>query len=438
MQIKNLKEISINGRRRGILEILPEVFDDMNPESACRRSIEQYREEIRNASRLHVLGFGKAAYDMYSGVRDAIEQRIATATIIIPEDQEIGKVYPELRILRGTHPYTGESTLKSSQAAMNALSDLHRDDLVLVLISGGGSALFEIPEDGISITDISEISRCLMNSDADIYDLNIVRSSISSVKGGKLAGRLFPARVLALVISDVVGDDLGIIASGPLQESRYTRKDLVSVLNKYREHCAQLLENVEKHGKAGELPDENFERVESTIVLKNLDFVNAIAAKIAESEENVINLGSGINGDVDTVSALLTDIMRTVYSLRKSPFWFVAGGETTVNVTGSGTGGRNCELSLRVLDRMRKDERFLFMSIGTDGIDGTSPAMGGIVDTTTRNSINSDEIRECLQNNDSYNLLGKYRSAIISGRTGNNVSDVIIGFYDGQTPGNKQ
>lgn len=428
MRINNFEEIAINSRRERILKMLPGIFEELNPENACRNAIRSYDSEIKAAYRVHVLGFGKAAFGMYAGIRDYAIDKVATASIIIPDDADVGREFPELKVFRGTHPITTKLSMNSSIDALEAFSDLSEDDILIVLISGGGSALFEIPEEGFSIDDVADISKCLMNSDADIYELNTVRSAISKVKGGKLARYLYPAKVIALVVSDVMGDDLNIIASGPLQKRKQDEGDLQNILKKYREKCPMLIDKVSLRGNVPSVPNDYFMNVHCKVILRNKDFVDKLYHELSSQGEDVVNLGSGIKGDVVEVSQLLRSFVKDVSLLKGTPFWFVAGGETTVNVTGSGTGGRNEELALRFMQKLGKDD-FLFMSIGTDGIDGSSPAMGGIVDAESKKSIGIAELETCLQNNDSYNLLKEHNGAIITGRTGNNVSDIVIGYY---------
>ena len=325
-----------------------------------------------------------------------------------------------MEILRGTHPYVSNLSVESSIKLLSRIKELTENDLVIVLISGGGSSLFEIPENGIDMDDIRRISSEVMDNDGDIYVLNHIRSTLSSVKNGKLARFLYPASVRAFIISDVVYDNLNIIASGPLVKPA-AQVNIREMANKYI-NDNRLKNILAEKAVSGNLEDKYFLKVKNTIILKNLDFVNSLYSNL---EGEKINLGSNVNGDVKLVSQDITDILKRLYNIKGQGFWFVCGGETTVNVTGNGNGGRNQELVSRMMEYMGKNENFLFISMGTDGIDGKSIAAGGIVDNSTR----IDNLASYLENNDSYTALSESHGAIITGRTGNNVSDIMFGFY---------
>ncbi len=427
MEIKNLDRIGSNSQRRKVLEELPGIFEDLDPGNVCRREGEALREEAENARRTFVVGFGKASYTMYSGIRESLGNRITSAWIIVPEDQDTGSDFPELKVLRGTHPITGSLTEQSTMEIARGLEGLDQDDLVVVLISGGGSALFEEPVQGVSIDDLAEGSKCLMDADANIYELNTFRKLFSRVKGGKFAKILYPAQVRSLVISDVFGDDIGTIASGPLTESKLDSSDLERIVSVYGKKCPAIA-RISSNAEFPALDRKYYENVRQKIVLKNSDFVHAFARTLGKSGKDCVMLGSDINGDVDMVAEELASMLHYIYILKGRGFWFAFGGETTVNVKGNGQGGRNQELCLRFLRRM-KGQNFLLMCIGTDGVDGRSEAMGAIVDSDLRGKVSNDVIDQFLNESDSFTLLNCNGSAIITGRTGNNVSDVALGYY---------
>ncbi|PYB68725.1 glycerate kinase [Thermoplasma sp. Kam2015] len=411
---KNAREIYTSERRQFILDILKRTFDELDPSRVMASAVEDL--DISKYSRIFVMGFGKASYEMYAGIRDHVKSKLAYAGIIVPVDQDV-QGFPELEVLRGTHPYTSNMSVSSSRVLLSKIKP-GPDDLVIVLISGGGSSLFEIPEDGITIEQISEISKRMMQASADIYELNTIRSCLSSVKGGKLAKFLYPASIAAYIISDVPGDDVSIIASGPLSENKL---DPVSVYQKFKDVIGL---NIDRFLKTSMIEDEYFRKIQTKIVLSNRDFVRKIEAYVGEP---IVSIGSGISGDVDHVSDSIIAIAEAISKIKGKSFWMVMGGETTVNVRGKGIGGRNLEISLLFLKKCTFSD-FLFISIGTDGIDGVSPAAGGIVDSSLKKRISEDEIDEALKNNDSYTLLSKYGSAIMTGRTGNNVSDLMIAY----------
>ena len=423
MQILNMDDVGTSPMRKYALEKIVQVMNKLNPGNVMAGNFDV---DLNSYARVYIIGFGKASFNMYAGIRDRVMGKLSYAGIIIPDDEKHDKIFPELEILRGTHPYVSNLSVESSIKLLSRIKELTENDLVIVLISGGGSSLFEIPENGIDMDDIRRISSEVMDNDGDIYVLNHIRSTLSSVKNGKLARFLYPASVRAFIISDVVYDNLNIIASGPLVKSA-AQVNIREMANKYI-NDNRLKNILAEKAVSGNLEDKYFLKVKNTIILKNLDFVNSLYSNL---EGEKINLGSNVNGDVKLVSQDITDILKRLYNIKGQGFWFVCGGETTVNVTGKGKGGRNQELVSRMMEYMDENENFLFISMGTDGIDGKSIAAGGIVDNSTR----IDNLASYLENNDSYTALSRSHGAIITGRTGNNVSDIIFGFY-GRTNNN--
>lgn len=432
--IRNSEKIAFTEERKILASLISSTFSVLDPSRILRKHAIEIMEKKEPGGKLYVIGFGKASLKMYEGLREATAHRSTYAGIIIPRGEEVEVDYPELEILRGDHPIAGENTRISSQKLMDRIKDRAEDDMFIVLISGGGSALFEIPENGLTVDEIGETAKCLMNSGADIKELNMVRHSMSKVKGGKLAQILFPAEVYSFIISDVPGDDPQLIASGPLTPISYGGKELQEVVSKYEQYCSIL----KRHKLMAIPPDsgpEVFRNVHTEIILKNSDFVGQFASGLKKAGANVCTVTEPVTGDVEGVAESLASEARANFAKKEKPVWVIGGGETTVHVQGKGIGGRNCELSLRVLLQMKDDERFLFSSIGTDGIDGVSPAMGGITDTWFRDTVPIEEIMKSLDGSDSYSLLNRYNSAIHTGYTGTNVSDIFIMHYEKKTKG---
>ena len=213
MQILNMDNIGTNSRRAYALEKIQNAINNLNPAAAMSRN---FNVDTEKFDRVYVIGFGKASFNMYSGIRERVLKKLSYAGIIIPDDEVHNESYQELEILRGTHPYVSSLSVESSKKLLSHLDGLTEKDLVIVLISGGGSSLFELLETGIDVNDLKDISAEIMENDGDIYVLNRLRSSLSAVKNGKLAKYLYPASVAGYIISDVVYDNLNIIASGPL------------------------------------------------------------------------------------------------------------------------------------------------------------------------------------------------------------------------------
>lgn len=432
LKIANLDQINNTEYRDKLLKLVEHAFTGLDPEKLMKDCVRGLFAKGAGYGNVFVIGFGKASLKMYGGIRKSRSFNAKYSGIIIPEGEEADVNYHELEILRGNHPIPGRDTMNSSRKLITSLGELDEDDLVIVLISGGGSALFEIPEEKYTIEMIGETAKCLMNSGADIHELNAVRQTMSSVKGGKLAKWLYPAEVHAFIISDVPGDEPSVIASGPLAYTDHDENYLGNVLEKFHNLC-KLPEKREFLETAGKVDPSYFSRVTTKIVLKNRDFVNLLSVMLEDLGENVLALSEPVTGDVVETAEWFANRMRRQYMLTNSPVWIIGGGETTAKVHGNGSGGRNCELSLRVALNMEKNENFLFASIGTDGIDGASPAMGGITDTFLLSRTGKNEINEYLSNSDSYTLLDKYNSAIITGYTGTNVSDIFVAYYGGKS-----
>jgi glycerate 2-kinase len=420
--IENFSQIANNDRRRAALKYLSVAMRDLDPEIAIERYRSHVLSFLSNGGNVTVLGFGKAAVKMYRGIYRILGEKISTGAIIIPEDDTFSADLTNIEVLRGTHPYSTALSEASSRRLLE-IAEHTPDEHIIFLVSGGGSAIFEIPAEPFDIEQISAVSKCMMNNGAGINDLNCVRFAMSSVKGGKLAARLKDHKMLALYISDVPYDDLSYIASGPLI-SAHGSCDPTSILA--YTGCSGDLPNATKlsYNPPAPAPD-----LRNLLILRNYDFVSKISGMLRAEGEEVVDLGSNMNGDVvDFVQHLIT-MIRSIGSIRNRGFWFVGGGETTVIVHGNGKGGRSQAAALHFLLNMKEDEDFLFLTAGTDGIDGQSPAMGAIVDNETKSQVSNDKIEKYLKNDDSYTLLSAIGSAILTGRTGNNVSDIFFGYY---------
>ncbi len=429
LEIQNLKEISFTRERNILTSSIPEVFRALDPHEILRNQIVKLLSDAGKYRNVYVIGFGKASLAMYSGVREITSGIAKYSGVIIPEGSEYDGSFEELEVLRGTHPVVSELSVDSTKKLLGGIVGHGKEDLIIVLISGGGSALFEEPIPGLTVETLGEVSRCMMESGASIRELNIIRHSISRVKGGKLAERLYPSQVESFIISDVPGDDLQLIASGPLIEPNYNREEFEGIRQNYSGSCPTLKDMPFEYPEFSDSLD--FSKIRSQIVLRNSDFVQAFAKYFSGKGENVSLISEPLTGDVGDVSQKLVEKAREQYSEGGKPFWLVAGGETTVSVKGNGKGGRNCELSLRVAMAMQEKEDFTFASIGTDGIDGASPSMGGITDLWFRENANLVEIESSLKKSDSYTLLERMNSAILTGYTGTNVSDIFILYYNG-------
>lgn len=430
--IRNYNSVATSETRKLILDSVKDAFEYLDPEKVTERYLQSASFDKSRYSKLRVFGFGKAALGMVRGIRSYLGYLPEGSAIIVPKGLDVPPGLTNVRILRGSHPVLDEDSIRSTSDILSDLKDLQPDDQVIVLISGGGSALFELPVDGISARDLGLISKCAMNNGADIIELNTIRQSLSQVKGGKLALKLSPAAVTSLIVSDVPGDDPSIIASGPLVPPSVTGERRGMIIDKYSKMCPDLSRvrpRIDTRTLGGD--DPVFSRVSNSIILRNQDFVQFIAGYLERHGKRVKALREPVVGDVRDAAEIIVKETLKFQQQVGGPVFIVGGGETTVQVRGKGTGGRNTELSVRVAQSFGADSDFTFASLGTDGIDGVSPAMGGITDRSFIHEA-SDTIPEYLSNNDTYTLLSRFNSAIITGFTGNNVSDIFICYYNGR------
>lgn len=311
------------------------------------------------------------------------------------------------------HPVPDENGARAAQAVMDLLETTTPDDHVIALISGGGSALLPAPIDGITLADKAEVSRVLLACGFEITEMNLIRQHLSRFKGGGMAGMAAPARLTAYILSDVIGDDLRVIASGPTVAPIGTRAQALALLQA-RGVFGQMPQAVQMALQA-RAPEPVVSMGENILIGSNRQ---SLAAVQAASGGVIVN--DALIGDVGAAADFI------VRAARENPAKvLIFGGETTVQITGTGKGGRNQELALRVAlqgDKIPGD--WVFLSGGTDGRDGPTDAAGGIVDAQTARRI--ADVQALLANNDSYAALEQADALLMTGGTGTNVADVQI------------
>ena len=389
---------------------------------------------------IYVIGFGKASGEMARAIEDILREYISRGLVIVPT--ETVDEYSDLRRIEvrgGSHPYPTQDNIDAAEKLVEIAKSACEKDLVICLISGGGSALLTYPVNDISLEDMVETTRLVMEAGGDIYELNTVRKHLSRVKGGNLARIIHPARLIALVLSDVVGDDLSTIASGPTFPDPTTYSDAVKVLDKYKlvDKVPRTVLNHLKRGLDGivdETPkpgDPVFNRVTSYIIGNNTSFLKHIYIKLSKRGYRCRILTSYLTGEAREVGKVIASIGRMVARHNipfKKPIILLFGGETTVTVTGKGRGGRNQELALSAAYELYGEGEYVICSLASDGVDGNSPAAGAIyTNKDIDNALNRglDPIKY-LKNNDSYTLGQRLGTVIVTGYTGTNVNDVTI------------
>lgn len=391
---------------------------------------------VKVRGRIHVIGFGKASRRMADAMYDVLGNRIAGGIVISPEGS--GYIGP-IEIVKGDHPIPGNNTLKSSQRVLEYLqNNVYEDDTVFILISGGGSALFEVPERNVSLDDVGRLAKELMRRGADIFELNTVRKRFSRVKGGKLLRYIRARNIVSLIISDVIGDRLDTIASGPTAPDETSYGDVYSILTRRGlwNEMPETMRSIIEAGLRGELPDTPksgdpiFSNVHNIIIASNAIALESMARKAEEYGFKSLILTSMVEGEAREVGKVIASIIKNILAYSRpveKPVAILIGGETVVTVRGKGVGGRNQELCLSLAVSIKGLET-VAVCMGTDGIDGISPAAGAIVDGYTIDEgyrLGLDPIAY-LENNDSYTYFSKINRAIITGYTGTNVNDVLL------------
>ncbi len=394
-----------------------------------------------------VVGAGKAAYHMAKGAEEALYDLINYGVVItkyghacLPSlcsgiSRQGGKLN-KIKIIEAGHPMPDINGVRGTEEVIKVLEHLNKDTLVLCLISGGGSALWVSPATGITLEDKKEITRLLLNSGADIEALNTVRKHISNVKGGRLAEVAYPAKVFSFMLSDVIGDRLDIIASGPTVPDNTSYKDAFEVLKKFKliERAPLRVLELIKRGINGIIPEtlkeDNpiFNRVKNMVVGSNERALIAARDKANALGLSAHIISSKIKGEARKVARYLSSLAVNIKDTKGLPQCLISGGETQVTVKGKGMGGRNMELALVFALAIEGMGDITLLSAGTDGTDGPTDAAGAIVDGNTVPEARALGLapEAYLENNDSYNFFKKTGGLFVTGPTGTNVMDIQI------------
>jgi len=444
-KIRNIDQLARSDMHKHVIELLEEGLRAADPYLAVKRVVERVGqrvlrvagEEVLVEGVVHAIGFGKASAQMARAVVDSLGDLVVGGVVIAPEG---GYSIGPIEVLKGDHPIPGENTLRSSLRLLEYLRDrVEERDIVFVLVSGGGSALFEVPVEGVELRDLAELTRELMKRGADIVELNAVRKHLSQVKGGGLLRFIKAHRVFSLIVSDVVGDRLDTIASGPTVADETTYEDAYRVLVRrglWDSLPPKIRERIEK-GLRGEAPetvkpgDPLLKKVRNIVVASNVMSLEAMARRAEELGYRPLILTPFMEGEAREVGKVLAAVIKSVKQLGKPlepPAAILAGGETTVTVKGSGVGGRNQELCLSLALRIDGIDRVVAACMGSDGVDGVSPAAGAVVDGAVCREARERGLDPVsyLDNNDSYTFFKELGRAIMTGYTGTNVNDFFI------------
>lgn len=400
--------------------IIEKTLVAVNPEKAVKSVLSEHPF----TGKVYLVAIGKAAYVMARAAKQFLGGKITDGVVLTKYGHVPGSI-EGVRIIEAGHPLPDENSVAGAEAILDMTANLGKDDNVLFLISGGGSALFEKPETGVTLAYVEEITQKLLNCGADIVEINTVRKRLSAVKAGKFALWCAPARILSVTLSDVLGDRLDTVASGPAFPDDTVAEDALNVIDKYG-----LRLNSEIMKILTVPTPKRLDNVE-TVVIGNVSLLCDAAAKAAgELGYKPFVLSRTLNCEAREAGKFLASVAREARERGSFPMpcAIITGGETVVTVRGKGRGGRNQELALAAAEQIDGLSGVVIFSVGSDGTDGPTDAAGGIVDGGTKRALQNKNISisRALADNDSYNALQTIDGLIVTGPTGCNVNDFTV------------
>lgn len=435
-----------------IWSILLEALNAVDPTEAVRRSMRRdgtvleagrRRYELSNFDRIIVVGGGKAGAPMAAAVEEVLGDRVTTGYVNVKYDHLLppGQSPKKIAIHEAGHPTPDENGQRGVEKMFKLLADVTERDLVICVISGGGSALMVMPQEGITLSEVQELTGALLRSGATINEMNTVRKHLDAFKGGQLARRAAPAQVISLILSDVVGNPLDVIASGPTAPDTSTFEDAYRILKErgiWDEGPPAIKRHIEM-GLKGEIPetpkegDPIFDRVNNVIVGSNEVAALAAMRRAQQLGFQTQLLSTYIEGEAREVAkvfaGLAKEMARYDRPLRR-PACLIAGGETTVTIRGPGLGGRNQELALAAAVALAGWQDVLIVSLATDGTDGPTDAAGALATghTVAKGLEKGLSAGDFLTQNDSYHFFESIGDLLLTGPTNTNVNDLTFIF----------
>ena len=434
-------------RQKDIRDIFDVGLEAADPKEAIIRAVKpdnngllwvnERKYDLNQFKRILVVGAGKAAAPMAQAMEDLLGKRLTGGVITTKYGH--GLSLKIISITEAGHPVPDSQGLSGTERILKILQGTNETDLIFCLISGGGSALMPLPVAGLTLEDKQKTTQELLDCGATIHEINTIRKHISAIKGGNLARSAYPGTLIALILSDVIGDDLDAIASGPTVPDRSTFDDCIDIITKYdlsKKIPSRVMEYLSR-GQSGmeeETPkpgDPLFEKTEAVIIGSASLSLDAAAARAESLGYNTLILSSCIEGETRDVAKVHAAIGKEVIKSGnpvKRPACVISGGETTVTIRGGGLGGRNTEFVLAAAIELNGADGITVLSGGTDGTDGPTDAAGAVADGTTYSKAlkNGMKPEEYLRNNDSYHFFENAGGLIKTGPTMTNVMDLRI------------
>ncbi len=401
--------------RRDADEIVRASVGAVLPDAAVQRALRSYRSR---GGRTLLVAAGKAAWQMARAALDILGR--VDDGIVITKYGHVKAELPGLRCFEAGHPVPDENSFSATRAALELTENLCAEDTVIFLLSGGGSALFELPL--IPGEELQDITKQMLASGADIVEMNSIRKRLSAVKGGRFALACEPASVLSIVLSDILGDPLDSIASGPAYPDGSTCADAMAVVEKYA-----LSLSPEALALLGQETPKTLSNVETHITGSVRELCAAAADAAAKLGYEPVYLTDQLSCEAREAGRFLASVLRSHAADGKS-LAFIAGGETVVRLTGTGLGGRNQELALAACEGIAGLDGAAVFSVGSDGTDGPTDAAGGYTDGESLDALRAQglNLHRVLADNDAYHALKAVGGLIVTGPTGTNVNDVAV------------
>jgi len=425
--------------RSSALAIFRAALQAANPRAAIRRVVQRDANllhvqsrayDLARVRRVYVIGFGKASATMAQAIEEICGDQIARGIINV----KYGHIAPlaKIELCEAGHPLPDENSLRGTQKILDLLSETRTDDLVFCLISGGGSALLELPVDGITLNDLRATTDALIRAGATINEMNALRKHFSQVKGGQLARRT-NAPIVSLILSDVLGSPLDTIASGPTAPDSSSFADAWNVIEQHDLQgvlAANVIQHIERgvRGEIADTPKANdpvFARVQNVVIADNSIACDAAVHAARDLGFNAQLYSTTLQGEARQVAK---NFVAQGKEILPRPACLIAGGETTVKIVGNGIGGRSQEFALAAAIEIEGMRNVLVLAGGTDGSDGPTDAAGALADgtTLTRGAALGLDARQFLSRNDAYHFFQPLGDLLITGPTNTNVNDVML------------
>jgi glycerate 2-kinase len=401
--------------------------------------VDQQAYALRDFEHIYLVGAGKAAMPMAEAIGEVLQDRLSGG-VIITKYHHIDRQLPDLlRVHEAGHPVPDEQSVAATCDLAAWLDQATPRDLVFCVISGGGSALMTLPAEGITLADLQATTHLLLRAGATIHQINTIRKHLDTIKGGGLARLAHGAPIVSLILSDVIGDDLSVIASGPTVPDPSTFANAWRLIEQF-DLADQLPTAVRARlvrGVSGEIPDTPkpgdplFDRVQTVIIGSNAQAAQAAEAAARQLKFNTLLLSTQVQGEAREVAQVAAAIAKEIALYNRpipKPACLILGGETTVTLKGNGLGGRNQEMALACALAIDGLPNTLIAAVGTDGTDGPTDAAGAITtgETVGRAKAIGLDAQAHLANNDSYHFFQALGDLIITGPTGTNVNDLLF------------